>query len=243
MDLQTNFCLITPDRNDRPEFTAHCLFQMEKQTIKPGNHFLINYKPKDDKPDLITRIRAGVELAKRAGYEIVFIIENDDYYPDTYLENMIEAFNTSPEIEAVGWFETLYYHIGAQKYKLHKHPERASLFCTAFKISALEGFKWPESTEVFLDLVLWSHFKRYALLTQQNNKPIPIGIKHGLGLCGGNGHNSELPYYTESDPSFIKLAEMVRNESFQFYKSIVNNQLSINNQKSCTTNKKHFAKA
>lgn len=223
---KTNFCCITPDRGDRPEFLEHCRMQMERQTLRPGDHFIINSKPKNNEPDLIRRIQIGIDCAKIRGYDIVLIIENDDYYPDNYIENMINAFNTVPEIEAVGVFETLYYHIVKQKYKLHKHPERSSLFCTAFKISALDGFQWPESTEVFLDLALWSHFKRFACLTLRTDN-IPIGIKHGVGFCGGNGHNSNQRYYDNQDTGFEKLSKLVRPESLQFYKEL-SKQLEVN---------------
>lgn len=218
-----NFCIITPDRGDRPELMAHCLYQMERQTLKPGDHFIIDYPPRNNEPDLIPRIRAGIDQAKMKGYEIVIIIENDDYYPDNYLETMLAELNRSEQIQAVGWFETLYYHIFSQQYKLHRHPERASLFCTAFRISALEGFEWPDNKEVFLDLALWQHFKRYAFLTLGKNY-IPVGIKHGIGKCGGNGHNSELPYYTEHDTNFEKLSKLVRPESLEFYKRLVSKQ-------------------
>jgi hypothetical protein len=197
------FCLITPDRADRPEFIAHCLYQMERQTIKPGDHFIINDKPVNDEPDLIPRVRLGIEKARAAGYDIVFIIENDDYYPDNYLENMMNAFASVPELEAVGVFETLYYHIFEQGYKLHKHPERSSLFCTAFRISSLDRFEWPDNKEVFLDLVLWQYFKRYACLTLRTDN-IPVGIKHGVGLCGGKGHNGK-GYLHMQDENYTNL--------------------------------------
>lgn len=215
-----SFCIITPDRRDRPEFMAHCLYQMERQTLKPGDHFIIDFAPRSYEPDLIERIQDGLWLAKDAGYDIVFIIENDDYYPDNYLENMMNAFSTTPEIQAVGIFETLYYHLFDRVYKIHRHPERSSLFCTGFRISALGGFEWPDRKEVFLDLALWSHFKRYACLTLKSGN-FPVGIKHGLGLCGGNGHNGKQPYYDVYDSNFEFFTKLVRPESLEFYKKLI----------------------
>lgn len=230
-ELKTNklsFCAITPDRGDRPEFLAHCKYQIEHQTVKPGDHFIIDYKPINNEPDLIPRIKSGLYKAKQAGYDIVFIIENDDYYPENYFEEMLKPFETFENLQAVGIYETIYYHIGTCKYHVHSHPERSSLFCTAFKLSALENFNWPKATEIFLDLALWEHFKDYTLLRLQNNIK-PIGIKHGVGFCGGNGHNSNLNYYEMTDKDFRILSMLVRPESLKFYKEQSEKLQPVNN--------------
>ena len=85
----TLIAIIIPDRGDRQELTEHCFYQIKRQTIKPEKIYHINYPPIDDSVDLVSRIQKGIQLAKNDGINKVAIIENDDYYPDNYLESII----------------------------------------------------------------------------------------------------------------------------------------------------------
>jgi hypothetical protein len=46
-----------------------------------------------------------------------------------------------------------------------------------------------------------------------------IGIKHGVGLCGGGGHKNTM-WYKNEDPGMKWLASHVDKKSLEFYKSI-----------------------
>ena len=212
------FAIIIPDRCDRPEFLEHCLFQMDRQTLKPDRKYIINYFPESKTPDLVTRVRCGVEYAVNDGIDIVYIIENDDYYPDDYFEK-----NFIGDYDFVGIPFTHYYHImtGGHLYMPNEHQKSSSLFCTGLRVSVIKNFQWSMVPGVVLDRILWKYAvdqkcKCNLLLTPA----LPIGIKHGLGLCPGAGHNTN--FYSDIDKDFAWLRSKVRPESFDFYMDIKN---------------------
>jgi hypothetical protein len=74
---------------------------------------------------------------------------------------------------------------------------------------------WCDDNDVFLDLHLW---KKHKGITFTPEKPISLGIKHGIGLCGGSGHNRMV--LTEHDNRMEFLELLVDSESFKFYKKL-----------------------
>jgi hypothetical protein len=213
------FCAITPTRGDRPQFLKHCKMQMKRQTVQPGDHFIIDFRPESEAPDLTDRVKVGLEMARLKNYDIVYIIEDDDYYPDNYFEKM----QLKPHESFIGIENTLYYNIINNKYSILEHPNNSSLFCTGLRLSAMRIFKWPNNSEVFLDQRIWN-FARWTchkLINnfKQFNAGQPIGIKHGIGLCGGVAHNTNFPYQFE-DLNKTLLKETISPESFKFYNSL-----------------------
>jgi hypothetical protein len=145
-------------------------------TVKPDAVFHINHRPETERVDLIARVKRGIAQAKAEGFEYVFIIENDDYYPPFYFERYL-----------------------------------------AFKISALNLFDWNDLNQEapFLDIKLWEyarHRKRKFVTSGA------VGVKHGVGLCGGKGHGFKMP---NTDPDLVWLRQNVDNISFEFYNSMV----------------------
>lgn len=222
MGTPTNkkICLITPDRNDRPEFLEHCVWQMQRQTVKAGDHFVINYPGEEGVVDIVPRIKKGIAMAKAGGFDYCLIIENDDYYPDEYIEKMQRYFD---QVSLIGIDSTVLYSLQYPGYRVSAHPGRASLFCTAFKVSEMDRLQWPEDTLLYFDIHLWQHqcHKAFAFLPRG-----PIGIKHGEGFCPGNFHNGichgrPMGKFT-NDFSYDWLKSYVRKESFDFYKQKMN---------------------
>ena len=204
-----DFAIIIPDRGDRPELTEHCLFQMQKQTVKPSQIIHIDYKPINT-PDLIERIKYGIEMSN---YDKIYIIENDDYYPNDYFAKM--AFNGR---NFVGIGQTLYYNLITLKYALlnHNHEKRSGLAFTGFSRQVLTDFIWPENKNVFLDLKLWKYATNFRLLAWEDIKP--LSIKHGIGLCGGYGHDIRFGKKIDFQMRFLK--SVTRYESFLFYQQL-----------------------
>ena len=200
--MQETFSVIIPDRSDRPDFIEHCFFQLKKQTVKPDQIIHVNYKAGRDY-DLIERVQYGISKSRN---DRVFIIENDDYYPDDYFEKM--QFNC----DFIGVPFTWYYHLESLGYKnvSHKGRDHSSLFCTGFRISALKDFEFPKDN--LLDVALWGFAKNYKLVKDI----FPIGIKHGIGLCGSIGHSRCFPY-DNYDPNMEWLKKRIRKESSEFY--------------------------
>jgi hypothetical protein len=203
------FATITMDRGDRKPFMDFCEQQILRFEVRPDKVYFIDHPPTSNQVDLIPRVKEGIQQAKADGYDLVFILESDDFYDATY-------FNHIPNADFIGEANSIYYNLRNKTYQNFNHPGRSSLFTTGFKISALEGFKWPKNEERFLDIALW----KYA---NESKKSIAwretgaIGIKHNLGLTAGKGHQM---YLKNSDKDHSWLAEHVDEEALTFYKSL-----------------------
>jgi hypothetical protein len=206
-----NFAAIVPTR-DRPKCFANCKRQLDRQTLQPDNRYYMAFDPQSSDMDLVKRVRNGVELARKDGMDIVMIVEDDDSYPDDYFERFQPFFK---DYEFFGDDSTTYYHLKNKTYRTWYHPNRASLFTTGFKISALNLFEWPADNEKFLDIRLWDYARRRKKKFVDTGA---IGIKgHGEGKTGGKGHIMRLTNL-DKDLSFLKSKV---NGSFEFYENII----------------------
>jgi hypothetical protein len=183
--------------------------------MNPQPNYIISVvnPPKSSEVDLVPRIKQGIEVAKRNGYDNVYIIESDDYYPANYLDLMPIG-----EYDFIGYDNTIYYNLRTRRYQKFYHETHSSLFTTAFKISALDQFNWPPDNTKFLDILIWKyakqHNKKWKLLSDEN--PC-IGIKHGIGMTGGKGHSIKL---REEDPNLFYLKSLVDQKAFEFYSNL-----------------------
>lgn len=211
-------CAIVPTRGDRP-----MLLDRTIDFLLPRlDYYLIDYSPKSNEIDLVPRVKEGIKRASKDGYEFVFIIEDDDYYPGNYFSSYGDLSN----IDFVGYSNSIYYNILNRSYEILQHPGRSSLFCTGFRISALDKFNWPNDNEKFLDIKLWEYANRYSLRTLLLDSTIekysPIGIKgHGIGKHAGKGHVMQLKY---KDPELKWLQSYTDQEAFEFYKNLMNHE-------------------
>jgi hypothetical protein len=137
---------------------------------------------------------------------LVFILENDD----AYQPNHFEKFGSMTG-DFFGDEMTYYYHLKSRTFKSMHHPGRSSLFTTGFRISTLEGFQW--SGDQFLDLRLWDWATKHKLKKQFAHTGA-VGMKHGLGKCGGGGHKQT---FQNRDTEMRWLKGRVDAESYQFY--------------------------
>jgi hypothetical protein len=224
--------VIIPTRNERPPMLKHLLdVQIPSQVFKPDKIYLIDssiIKPQRNIVDLAERLIAGIDMAIKDCVDLLFIMEDDDYYPETYL---IPLDGT----DFIGIEKTVYYHLLRKRYITLEHKDRSSLFCTAFSLCAGNGFAlWIQNNwqrikyNPYLDLYLWNYAKEYdyrRLFIKP--KKILIGIKHGIGLCGGNAHTDNFQY-NRIDYGYNWLRSKVRPESFQLYMDITT---EINNSR------------
>jgi len=213
----TEYCAIIPDRGDRPEFTEHCLKRLKAYDWIDIIH--VCYEPSDHRFDLIERIQKGVKQAKSEGYKKAFIVENDDWYSLEYFQPF--------DFDFVGYSDTIYYHIKSKTWEHTFHSKHSSLFTTAFKLDALDGFKWPRPDAVFLDVELWKHAMNSPRLRYSLKQTNPcIGIKHGMGLCGGMGHRQTFPF---KDYDMKWLESKVDSESLELYKRLGQQTFDVHN--------------
>jgi hypothetical protein len=191
------FAAITMTRGDRTQLLERCIKQVNYQTVKVHKHYIIDYKPLDNNCDLIPRFKKGIELAKADGIDFVFVFEDDDYYPNDYIEKTYKK-----GFDIIGYSKTIYYHLSLNGIKEMIHKNRSSLFCTAFKINALDSFTYPNDKEPYLDLLIWKFaIENLKFYLYENN--IAVGVKHGIGKAGGNGHKTNQIRYTKIDNYFI----------------------------------------
>jgi hypothetical protein len=205
------FCCIIPDRGDRPELTANCFRQLERMTLQPDEIFHIDYTPKIQGYDLVERVNVGINMAASEGFDLCFVFENDDFYPADYFERFAPFF---PDYSFFGQEHSDYYNLRNLTHNRFDHQYRSSLFTTGFKISALNNFEWPDNSKPFLDIDIWKYARHKRRIFIDSGA---IGIKHGLGLCGGKGHQFNMK---NKDPEMKWLRERVDKESFEFYKSM-----------------------
>lgn len=205
--MKEKFCTITPTR-DRPKMLQFCRAQLELMTIHPQSKYFINYNPTDSQPDLIRRVRSGIELAQRDGIDIVYIIEDDDCMPADYFELMDIGDN-----DFIGSDSTYYYNIKNKTWRYQQHPGRSSLFCTGFRISALENFRWPADHNLFLDIALWDFARDTRKKVKLMSDNPCTGIKgHGEGMHGGKAHKQVLENKDNEDMDWLAN----RTDDFQF---------------------------
>jgi hypothetical protein len=206
-------CTLTVDRGDREVFFNFCLDQL--RIIHNGNMdnaIIINDPPTNHEHDLVKRFRKGVAIAKEKGFDAVAVVESDDQYPSDYLQQM--TLNGS---DFVGYESTVYYNIRNKTWMHQTHPKRSSLFCTAFKISALDDFIWPSDHYLWLDIRLWEH-------ARDKRKPVKFlganpctGIKHACGMVAGKSHYRLLEN-NDKDLSFLKTR--TENYQYEFYSKL-----------------------
>lgn len=207
------FCTITPSRGDRPELLEFCKHQLSRMKIKPDASYFITDPPEDSRKDLVPRIKKGIEMAKADGFDNVYIVEDDDFYGSDYFERFPLNGN-----DFIGAGSTLCYSLRNNSYQTFTHPGRSSLFHTAFKISTLNKFRWPDDSYVWLDLRLW----KFATASRLNCSlvvgwPLAVSIKHNIGLVGGKGHRMT---YESKDVYREHLKTLVDGEAFEFYQNL-----------------------
>jgi len=215
--------VIIPDKNDRPRFLENCLRMIEAQTFKPHIIKLVNNKfleinsegyvvPQEDVCDITLRYRYGYESLRNQDIDVVFLMENDDWYSPTYIETMLKELEKHDRPDIFGTNYTIYYHIKLFSHLTMLHNRRSSAMSTILKPDL--NFNWCSDNEPYTDLHLWNVIKG---VTFKPEKHICIGIKHGTGLCGGRLHSERLHRYINKDinKSFLKAA--LDPESFKFY--------------------------
>ena len=210
-----SFATITPTRGDRPELLSFCKHQLERMTVKPDKTYFIDHPPANGTTDLTGRIRMGIERAKADGFERVFIIEDDDYLPATYFEQMLKGWPQGVKI--IGAKATLNYNLRYNSWQKDEHPDRSSLHHTAFDLSALDRFKFPDNDYIFLDKKIWTYVNRQHIPADLISQPLVVSMKHGIGKTGGRGHSTN---YLRKDPDRSYLKSIVDSEAYAFYQSL-----------------------
>jgi hypothetical protein len=204
---------LTMTRGDRPRLLEHCKWQVSRFAAKPDEHLIVDYAPKDGRPDLTERVKFGYEYAKEKGYDWCHVIEDDDAYKEDYILRQWHHFDNS---DFIGSEFTYYFNLKNRTWERTHHPNHSSLFCTAFRVEAMKDFKWTAANKVFLDIDLWQFARKKGFRRTFIELPA-IGIKHGIGMTGGKGHKATFP---NRDPDLQWLKSKVDPVSFEFYSNL-----------------------
>ncbi len=179
------------DPGDRPEFTEQYRHLIRYQTRKAYATYFVDEPRKDDRVDLVTRMRRGGEALKNS-CDLIVIVENDDFYSRNYFERMAVLWERYDRPPLIGFSETIYYHLITRKFVTIKHPHRASLFTTCIAAASVDSIVWPAENEVFVDLRLWEQFNGVAIPPAVIEA---IGIKHGQGRIVSQGQKKDFHRY------------------------------------------------
>ena len=213
MDIKVG--ILIPDRNDRPELLANCMRMMEAQTLQPHVIELVNDIPSDDKMDITKRYRLGYDRLRNKGLDIIAFIENDDWYSPNYLRQMINTWTDNQRPDLLGTNYTMYFHMRLHRYFTMLHDDRSSAMNTFIKPDMT--FPWCPDNEPYTDMWLWLGLKK-RITNKYIYGPSPmisIGMKHGIGKCGGLSHVSRFNRYKSDGRDLLK--KTLDPISYEFY--------------------------
>jgi glycosyltransferase involved in cell wall biosynthesis len=204
--------IIIPTRGDRQIFLSNCIRLIENQTLQPWIIEIIDEAPKSDKCDITYRYRLGYDRLRNKNLDVIAFIEDDDWYANNYLETMCGHFEKKQRPKLLGLSHTIYYNLRVLKWYKMVHSQRSSAMNTLIRPDM--NFKWSIDEDPYTDAYLWHHLKGEIIVPE---KEICLGIKHGIGKCGGKLHTTHMDLYKNNDPEKKFLKEIVDNESFEFY--------------------------
>jgi hypothetical protein len=211
--------VLIPTRGDRPQMLDFAFRQLDRQTRKPDVIEIMDDAPVGTGKDITWRYRIGCERILAKGVDVVFLIEDDDYYDANYIKLMMDEWEKANRPEIFGIGETSYYHLGLRSYYHQQHFERASAFSTMITPSGIMNMKWPKDDYSFTDIEFWKQLKGKTFIPFGT---VALGIKghkHG-SLFGGIGHKDTWSGYRQKDPTLDWLRSHVDRDAFEFYKNI-----------------------
>jgi hypothetical protein len=140
-----------------------------------GQDYVRRPTAEDGRHTLCENLRAALPLVR---HDHVLVIEDDDWYPDTYLESMASLL--AGPYDLVGLGMTKKYHLAHQRWFVDPNNEHAALFCTGMNRSGIRALSdlVERGPNNFLDLDLWQTHMRRHIETGVEDRP--IGIK-GMG--------------------------------------------------------------
>lgn len=236
MNIQdVRIAVLIPTRGEREVFLKNCFRMLDAQTLQPNYIHLMDYAPKSDDKDITQRYRMGYSLLSAMGhFDIIALWEDDDYYAPDYLETMLNEWLKAGEPDLFGTGKTIYYHLKLRKYFTFNHPRRSSAMNMFIKPGI--NISWCEDNYAFTDMHLWNMTGlAQSFLPVANqlpkkswlngviynpNKIISIGMKHGVGMCGGRNHIDRLQRYDKVDSDMKFLSDNCDKESFEFYSGL-----------------------
>src|ERR1044072_512554 len=230
MGAKVNVGVIIPTRGDRQQLLDNSLRMLKAQTLQPSIVNIQDFAPADEEKDITKRYRLGYEALRGKGLDIIACWEDDDWYSPQYLETIVKEWELHGRPDLFGTIYTIYYSLRQPGYFTYIHSERSSMMSTLIRPDLT--FDWCLDSQPYTDMHLWctlvQDFKKLSGILFRPQKHICIGIKHGIGMCGGGFHVDKLKNFTpqkkggdgveDLDMSILK--GWIDPESFEFYKQL-----------------------
>jgi len=212
--------VVTPTKGDRAKFLGELYKTIKRQTIQPDIHIVVDDVHESDYPDVTWRYKLGIQRAKDAYADVILFMEDDDWYSDTYIQQMCSMWKDAGKPQLLGLDTTIYYHIGLEKYVVLYHSGRASMMSTMITPELVI----PEhpNTNPSIDIRLWDATPAHRKRTITPSTILCVGIKHNLSSTAGVGHSTLNRMYKNSidDVGLVQLKEIVGSRAVKFYKRI-----------------------
>ena len=235
--MNENIATITPTRGDRPQFVSIAKKLIKLQTCQPDEVIIVDDPPKSDAVDINWRYHEGCRRAIEKGCDLLIFWEDDDYYAPHYIEALVAAYRTFiPQPLVFGLGDTIYYNMRLRKWSKIIHPGRASAMNTLVSSEVYHHFPWSQDNSKvydsvhgagFFDRQLWDWAQKEGVgktISTDISSPWSIGIKHGIGKCGGSHHDTKesswLVPLKMKDPDLSWLRSHVRPEIFPLYEKL-----------------------
>lgn len=155
-------------------------------------------------------IKSDLKLNER---DLIFIIEDDDYYRPQYLERMVARAGS---FKVLGEMNTVYYNVFYRNYFVNRNTSHASLFQLALIPEMIPLFE-TLYTEKFIDFKFYEqlHARGYVSRGEVgffNENNLAIGIKGMPGREGiGAGHKRLMNMLP--DPHMIWLKQQIQDDA------------------------------
>jgi len=201
--------VIIPTRGDRPEMLKTAIEQMKWQTLKPSYIHVLDFPPVEGVCDITKRYRLGYDFYRGKDFDLLALIEDDDFYRNDYLEVMANEWVRSGKPNIIGQTRTIYYHLKEKAWFIMNHTRRSSAMNTLVKPDL--DIKWGLDHDPYMDLKLWNQFYSKSHHIFLPKDIICMGLKHGVGMSGGQFHSTYLDRFVNKDPNG-EFYEIVTNQ-------------------------------
>lgn len=168
---------------------------------------------------LARNIIKGLEVATG---DIIFIMEDDDWYHPDYIEFFESKYSEDKDLMLLGEGITPYYNVFNNKWMVNTNVKHAGLFQTSFRKDIILEvlyitLKKQEKKEIYIDSAIWNIECKKNLYFL--DKPLSVGIKGLPGRVGlGYFHTKDYPNTTQQD-TFLrkKLCQWIGNKDKEKY--------------------------
>ena len=153
----------------------------------------------DPEHTLGLNLQACVERIKG---DYIFIMEDDEYYAPTYIEEMLRRLQ---RYEVVGIGCSKYYNLPMSKWWRDRNMSQASLAQTAFRKSFVPKFSDCINGDFYIDVRLWESVNGAGYMFDDGDQMLYVGMKGLPGRKGiGIGHSNNSLYQSDTDGSVLK---------------------------------------